>query len=176
MIQTQLLFFSPKLHVFLKAANYKKCRFLNYCHSKSSFLLLLLRSCRLSSTASCQPRRLRHFPASSGSNGGFLLFPVPALLGKHAASPSYKGPILLHHAGIRIQRETCMIIFGIWRWGSAGGVCILEVGVRARHTSPCSDSFWRFPGFCFGQARAGAACDGAAVLSRLCRRVRPPVC
>lgn len=114
------------------------------------------------------------FPASSSSNGGFLLFPVPALLGKHAASPSYKGPILLHHAGIWIQRETCMIIFGIWRWGSAGGVCVLEVGVRARHTSPCSDSFLRFPGFCFRQARAGAACDRAAVLLRLRRRHTAP--
>lgn len=110
------------------------------------------------------------------------MFPVPALLGKHAASPSYKGPILLHHAGIWIQRETCMIIFGIWWWGSAGGVCVPEVGVRARHTSPCSDSFLRFPGFCLRQAQAATACDGAAALLRLLRRrtapsnpVRPPV-
>lgn len=57
-----------------KEESHKKSRFPNYCHSKSFFLLLSLSpvSIHLSSR---QPRSLQPFPASTTTNGGFLLFP-----------------------------------------------------------------------------------------------------
>ena len=46
-----------------------------------------------------------------------------------------------------------MIIFGIWWWGSAGGVCVcIREGVggsRLDRVLPCSDTCLRFRGFLF---------------------------